>query len=65
MLSWLWTSTEMAVASPSVSVISRATVLIVEEGEFGSGGKGWHMLASDVVLADTTTVKMSEQMHQR
>ncbi len=55
----------MAVASPSVSVISRATVLIVEEGEFGSGEKGWHMLASDVVLADTTTVKLSEQMHQR
>jgi hypothetical protein len=36
------TSTEIARAFPPASVISRATVLIVEADEFGSGGKGEH-----------------------
>ena len=36
-------------------VISRATVLIVEAGEFGLGGKGEHCVASEVVFAATTT----------
>ena len=46
----------MAVALLPASVISRATVLIVEAEEFGSGGKGEHRVASDVVFAATTTV---------
>ena len=50
------TSTDIAVAFPPASVISRATVLIVDDGEFGSGGKGEHFVASDVVFAATTTV---------
>ena len=49
------TSTDIAVALPPASVISRATVLIVDAGEFGSGGKGEHVVASDVVFAATTT----------
>lgn len=39
------------------SVISRTTVLMVEEGELGEGGN-WERgmrVASDVVLAETTT----------
>lgn len=43
-------------ALPPVEVISRATVLIVELEEFGSGGKGEHFVASEVVFAATTTV---------
>lgn len=60
-LTMLWTlseslvSTGIAAASLPASLISRATVLIVEAGEFGSGGKGSHLEASDVVLAETTT----------
>jgi hypothetical protein len=50
------TSTDIAVAFPPADVISRATVLIVELDEFGSGGKGEHLVASDVVFAATTTV---------
>jgi len=50
------TSTDIAVALPPVEVISRATVLIVDAGEFGSGGKGEHFVASEVVFAATTTV---------
>lgn len=49
-------STLMAVACPPASRISRVTVLIVDCGEFGSGGKGvpaWY--ASLVDLAATTT----------
>lgn len=57
------TSTEMAVALPPASVISRATVLIVEAEEFGSGGKGEHFVASDVVFAATTTVRQSHQRY--
>jgi hypothetical protein len=34
-------STGIAVAVPLASMISRATVEMVEAGEFGSGGKGW------------------------
>lgn len=49
-------STTMGVASPPESVISRATVLIVDEGELGSGGKGVQRVASEVVFAETTTV---------
>lgn len=40
MLSGKRTSTGIAVAMPPATMISRATVLIVEEGELGSGGKG-------------------------
>ena len=39
------------------SVISRTTVLMVEEGQLGEGGN-WEVgmrVASDVVLAETTT----------
>jgi len=49
------TSTDIASALPPASVISRATVLIVEADEFGSGGKGEHLVTSDVVFAATTT----------
>ena len=48
-------STAIGVASRPESVISRATVLIVEEGELGSGGKGVQRVASEVVLAEMTT----------
>ena len=41
--------------SPSKASISRTTVLMVEAGELGSGGKGWQVEASEVVLAETTT----------
>jgi hypothetical protein len=51
------TSTDIAVAFPPVPVISRATVLIVDAEELGSGGKGEHVMASDVVFAATTTVE--------
>lgn len=45
----------MAVALPPDSLISRSTVLIVEAGELGFGGKGDVVAALDVVLAATTT----------
>jgi hypothetical protein len=48
----------MAVASPPARVISRATVVMVERGELGSGGKGDILArsASGVMdLAATTT----------
>jgi hypothetical protein len=48
-------STGSATAVPPSSWISRATVLMVEEGELGSGGKGWHVSGLEVVLAETTT----------
>ena len=48
-------STGMGVAEPPKLVISRATVLMVEEGELGSGGKGTQVWGLEVVLADTTT----------
>lgn len=32
---------------------------MVDCGEFGSGGNGWTLDASDVVLADTTTAGVS------
>lgn len=57
MLSWSRTSTAMGVASPPASWISRATVLIVEACEFGSGGKGETLEASLVDFAATTTVE--------
>jgi hypothetical protein len=50
------TSTDIAVAFPPVEVISRATVLVVDAEELGSGGKGEHFVASEVVFAATTTV---------
>lgn len=55
MLSSWRTSTGMARASPAEDVISRATVVIVLAGEFGSGGKGvaW---GSEVDFAATTTM---------
>jgi hypothetical protein len=46
----------MAVAEPPASRISRATVDMVEADEFGSGGKGVVLEASDVDFAATTTV---------
>lgn len=55
------TSTDIAVAMPPVEVISRATVLIVDAGVLGSGGKGVHFVASDVVFAATTTVGCVDQ----
>ena len=48
-------STGMGVAVPPLLVISRATVLMVEEEELGSGGKGSQLWGLEVVLADTTT----------
>ena len=56
MLEKLRTSTGIAVALPPVEVISRTTVLIVDAGEFGSGGKGEHFEGSEVVFAATMTV---------
>jgi hypothetical protein len=50
------TSSWMAVASPPAVVISRATVVMVEAEELGSGGKGAVELGSEMVLAATTTV---------
>ena len=50
-------STAIATASPPASRISRSTVLIVDWEEFGSGGKGDVLLASEVVLAETTTIE--------
>ncbi len=50
-------STAMGVAVPPAWVISRATVLMVEAGELGSGGKGTQVWGLEVVLADTTTGK--------
>lgn len=40
---------------PLVRLISRSTVLIVEEGELGSGGKGVVLDASEVVFAASIT----------
>jgi len=50
-------STAMEIALPPTSLISRSTVLMVDCGEFGSGGNGRVLLASDVVLAATATLK--------
>jgi len=47
----------MEIALPPTSLISRSTVLMVDCGEFGSGGNGRVLLASDVVLAATATLK--------
>ena len=40
---------------PLVRWISRSTVLMVEEGELGSGGKGVVLDASEVVFAASIT----------
>ena len=48
-------STAMGVACPPKLVISSATVLMVERGELGSGGKGTQVWGLEVVLADTIT----------
>lgn len=55
------TSTAMAVHVPLwSSVISRATVLMVDDGELGSGGKGVDgSYGFEVVLAATTTAHIS------
>lgn len=58
MLSYSVVSTGMAVASPPARVISRATVVMVDCGEFGSGGKGVSLSSwawGVVDLAATTT----------
>ena len=55
MLSKSRVSTWMATVLPPASVISRATVLMVDCGELGSGGKGTVLEASDVLFAATTT----------
>lgn len=55
MLSGSLVSTEMAVACPPASLISRSTVLIVDCWEFGSGGNGFVAYASEVDFAATTT----------
>lgn len=49
------TSTWTAVAWPPASVISLATVVMVEAEELGSGGKGPGLEGSLMVLAATTT----------
>jgi hypothetical protein len=48
-------STGMAVAVPPASRISRATVEMVDAEEFGSGGKGEVLEASEMDFAATTT----------
>jgi hypothetical protein len=50
-------STGMAAASPPASLISRSTVLMVDCWEFGFGGHGFALDASEVVLPVTTTRK--------
>jgi hypothetical protein len=45
----------MGVASPPPSLISRATVVMVEAEEFGSGGKGVLGSGEEVLFAATTT----------
>jgi hypothetical protein len=45
----------MDAAWPPASRISRSTVLMVEDGEFGSGGNGVVLLASEVVFAASIT----------
>ena len=55
MLSMSRVSTGRAVASPPASWISRSTVFMVDCKEFGSGGKGFVLLGSDMDLAATTT----------
>lgn len=57
------TSAGIAVARPPDSVISRATVLIVDAEELGSGGKGVQVVALEVVLAETTTVRQLQSVH--
>lgn len=54
-LSSYLTSTCNASASPPAAVISRATVVMVLSGEFGSGGKGVFLEGSLVDFAATTT----------
>ena len=53
------TSTGRARAEPPEEVTSRATVLMVEAGELGSGGKeeAGMEAASEVVFAETTTAR--------
>lgn len=57
MLAWSRTLTGNAMQEFPASVISRATVLIVDFWVFGSGGNSLAgiRLASEVVLAETTT----------
>ena len=57
MLAWSRVLQGRASAEPPASVISRATVLIVDAWEFGFGGNSDAGMAdaSEVVLADTTT----------
>lgn len=58
-LFWSRTSTATAVASPPASRISRTTVVMVDWGELGSGGKGADPLLVEASLEDlaaTTTV---------
>jgi hypothetical protein len=50
-------STGIAVAWPPASRISRSTVLIVDCGEFGSGGNGFAAYASLVDFAATITAE--------
>ena len=49
-------STRMAVASPPRRLISRATVVMVESGELGWGGKGVEEVVGVVDFAATTTL---------
>lgn len=65
MLSKSRVSTWMAETSPPASRISRATVLMVDCGELGSGGKGDALEASDVLFAATTTRARSEGIRGR
>jgi len=55
-------STAIEIASPPASLISRSTVLMVDCGEFGSGGNGCVLLASDVVLAATATLESQKML---
>lgn len=51
------TSADIACASPPASRISLSTVLMVDCCESGFGGNGFTEYASEVLFAETTTVK--------
>lgn len=59
MLEYEVVSTAMAAASPPSSWISRATVVMVESWELGSGGKGLRLTSAErgvIDFAATITV---------
>lgn len=52
------TSTCTAVASPPAEMISRVTVVMVESGDLGSGGKGTVGLEGSLTVFAATTTEM-------